>query len=42
MNILDDSVKNINISNIYIFINNRFKVTKPQKIEFKTHVLINI
>ena len=31
MNILDDSVKNINTSNIYIFINNRFKVTKSSK-----------
>ena len=31
MNILDDSVKNINISNIYIFINNRFKVIKSSK-----------
>ena len=31
MNIIDDSVKNINISNIYIFINNHFKVIKTSK-----------
>ena len=37
MNIIDDSAKNINISNIYIFINNRFKVIKLVK-KSKNHI----